>query len=67
MSQILMVLSPLLAANKRAEFEDAGFYLDKTFDKYTEPKDRWKMILRELVNNVVGWYETDIFSKKLAP
>ena len=67
MCQILVVLSPMLAANKRAEFDDAGFYLDKTFDNITEPKNRWKAILGAIVDNVVGWYETDIFSKKLAP
>lgn len=67
MCQILIVLSPMLASDRRAAFEDAGFYLDKTFDYLTDPNDRWKMILRDIVDNVIGWYDTDIFSKKLAP
>lgn len=67
MCQILMVLSPMLAANRKAAFEDAGFHLDKTFDHITEDKERWKAILKAIFDNVVGWYDTDIFSKKLAP
>jgi predicted MPP superfamily phosphohydrolase len=65
--QVLMVLSPMLAANRKAAFEDASFYLDKTFDHITDVKERWKTVLTAIVDNVVSWYDTDIFSKKLGP
>ena len=66
-SQLLIVLSPMLAANRRAAFEDASFHLDKTFDGITQDGELWKAILIAVVDNVVGWFDADIFSKKLAP
>ena len=63
--QVLAVISPLLAKSKSAGFEGMGFFLDETFDDLTTEKDRWTAIMTVIPDNVVLWYQEDIFSKKL--
>ncbi|BBA70049.1 metallophosphoesterase [Geobacter sulfurreducens] len=62
--QILVVVSPVLAMNKSAVFEGMGFCLDKSFDD-KQDKERWQSIMTVIPDNVVNWFQEDIFSKKL--
>ena len=63
--QILVVLSPILAENRRAQFEGMGFYLDNSFDQDESIDSRQNRIMSVIAENVVHWYQEDIFSKKL--
>jgi hypothetical protein len=63
--QILVILSPFLAEHRRAQFEGMGFYLDKSFDEIEPLDSRWSRIMSVIAENVVYWYQEDIFSKKL--
>jgi hypothetical protein len=60
-----MIVSPLLARDKHARFEGMGFILDKAFDQLSTDRDRWTAILTAIPENVVSWYQEDIYSKKL--
>ena len=62
--QILVILSPVLAVQRRATFEDIAFVLD-TWDEKEEPRDRWAKIMTCILDNVVSWFQDDIFSKKM--
>lgn len=62
--QILSVLSPALAATGFARFEGISFSLDKTFDDKSVEL-RWQQLMTVITNNVVDWYQEDLFSKKL--
>ena len=62
--QILVVLSPVLAIQRRATFEDIAFVLAK-WDEKEEPQDRWEEIMTCILDNVVSWFQDDIFSKKM--
>jgi hypothetical protein len=64
-SQLLVVLSPVLAEQKRARFEGMNYYLDKSFDQFDTPDKRWKLLITNIVDNISNWYHQDIFSKKL--
>lgn len=63
--QILVVLSPLLAKNKRARFEGMGFILGNSFDNFESFDSRWNEIMTVIADNVVNWFQEDIFSKKM--
>ena len=62
--QILVILSPILAAQRRATFEDISFVLTD-WDENEEPPDRWVNIMDCILDNVVLWFQDDIFSKKM--
>ena len=62
--QILVVLSPILAENRFAAFEGMGFWSGKGFDKEPSNKERWQKIMTVIADNVVIWYQEDIFSRK---
>ena len=62
--QILVVLSPVLAIQRRATFEDIAFILASWDDRQT-PEDRWSDIMTCILDNVVSWFHDDIFSKKM--
>ena len=64
-SQILLILSPILAEHRTAAFEGMGFYLDKSFEQWTTEETRLEQILCAIPFNIVRWYQTDIFSKKM--
>jgi hypothetical protein len=65
MCQTLTTLSPILAANRSANFEGMGFILDETFDHLPGVKEVWKLLMNSIIDNVVSWYESDVYSKKL--
>ena len=62
--QILVILSPLLAVQRKATFEDIAFVL-ANWDEKVEPRDRWVGIITSILDNVVSWFQDDIFSKKM--
>ena len=62
--QILVILSPVLAVQRRATFEDIAFVL-ANWDEKEEPHDRWAKIMNCILDNVVSWFQDDIFSKKM--
>ena len=62
--QILVILSPVLAVQRRATFEDIAFVLSR-WDEEEEPQDRWATIMSCILDNVVSWFQDDIFSKKM--
>lgn len=63
--QTLVVLSPVLAEQRRATFDGMNFCLDKSFDALDTPAKRWQALLPCIVDNVILWHHEDIFSKKL--
>ena len=63
--QILVILSPILATRRTASFEGMGFYLTKDFDGQKTDKDRWELLMNVIPDNVVSWFQEDIFSKKM--
>ena len=63
--QVLAVLSPMLAQYKHGTFEGMGFYLDHSFDKIESEGERYKAIITAVLDNVVRWYQDDIFSRKM--
>ena len=62
--QILVILSPVLAIQRRATFEDIAFVM-ADWDEKEEPQDRWQSIMTCIPDNVVSWFQDDIFSKKM--
>ena len=62
--QILVILSPVLAVQRRATFEDISFVISN-WDENEEEHERWKMIMTCILDNVVSWFQDDIFSKKM--
>lgn len=63
--QILVVLSSILAENSRAIFEGMGFILANGFESDVSLDRRWNAIMTVIAENVVGWFQEDIFSKKM--
>ena len=62
--QILVILSPVLAVQRKATFEDMAFILVDWNEK-EEPRDRWVAVMTSILDNVVSWFQDDIFSKKM--
>ena len=62
--QILVILSPVLAVQRKATFEDISFII-ADWDEKEEPPDRWAAIMTCILDNVVSWFQDDIFSKKM--
>ena len=67
MYQILLMISPVLASERRVFYEGMGFYLDKTWDSLTSPEVRWRRLMICIVDNVVRLYQEDVFSRKMGP
>lgn len=63
--QIIVVISPMLAADRSANFEGVGFCLNESFDCMKPGPELWKGVMTAIVDNVVRWHQQDIFSKKL--
>ena len=62
--QILVILSPVLAVQRKATFEDISFVM-ANWDEKEDPRDRWALIMTCILDNVVSWFQDDIFSKKM--
>jgi len=63
--QILVILSPILAKNSKAVFEGMGFILSDGFESAESFDRRWNAIMTVIGENVVDWFQEDIFSKKM--
>ena len=62
--QVLVVLSPVLAVQRKAAFEDIAFVLAHWDNDHTR-EDRWAAIMTCILDNVVSWFHDDLFSKKM--
>ena len=62
--QIVVILSPILARYREVAFEGMGFVLNKGLDEKSIIK-RWEIIMTVIVDNIVDWFQDDIFSKKM--
>jgi hypothetical protein len=62
-TKVVLVLTPILALRGSATFDGTGVYL---FGKFGETlQERLEKIFTEIPNNVVSWYQDDIFSSKM--
>lgn len=62
--QILAIISPVLASERSAVFEDICFILVKEYDQESFSV-RFQEIMTAIVDNVVAWFQEDLFSKKM--
>ncbi len=62
--QIVVILSLILADQRKFVFEGFGVVLTKSFDELSTI-ERWNTIMMSVVDNIVDWYQDDIFSKKM--
>jgi len=63
-SQLLVILSPVLATQREAAFEDISFVLAKGFNQ-VDARERWNAIMTAIPDNVVGWFQEDLFSRRM--
>jgi len=64
-SNVLLILLPLLAEKEYAVFDGVGFMLFGNFGD--TPMDRLGRILTEIPTNIVNWCQNDLFSQKMGP
>lgn len=64
--EVLLALTPMLAIKGNASFEGAGFILTSDHDN-KDLSDRVKTILQNIPHNIINWFKSDIFSKKMGP
>jgi hypothetical protein len=64
-SNVLLALTPILAAKGRAGFDGADFELQGDFGDTMET--RTNRIIQVNMTNVVGYFKDDIYSGKIAP
>jgi len=65
--QALAVISTELAENSRATVAGTSFCLDRSFESAGGTINRWIMIMEALPDNVLIWFEDDLYSNKLGP
>jgi len=65
LAKVLFALSPIMATKGKATFEGAAFELDGDFGKSFE--ERLNRIVQVLPTNVVGYFQDDLYSPKMAP
>lgn len=63
--KVLFAISPIMAAKGRATFEGAAFELVGDFGNSFE--ERLTKILQVLPTNVVGYFQDELYSPKIAP
>jgi hypothetical protein len=64
-SNVLIVLTPILASKGEADFGGTGWYLDDDFG--TTFEIRVNRIIQANMTNVVAMFKEDIYSSKIAP
>jgi hypothetical protein len=64
-TNVIIIILPLLAQDGRATFDGSGFFLSTNFGD--TPEERFHNILDALPLNVVNWFKDDIFSQKMGP
>lgn len=70
MCQVLALLSPVLAQHGRAYFDNTRFVLIRTGDEDPESVEQeipWEAVFTSVPDNVVTWFQEDVFSRKLGP
>ncbi|GAQ13467.1 hypothetical protein MODO_1122 [Myroides odoratimimus] len=65
LAKVLFAISPIMATNGHASFEGAGFQLSGDFGNTFEEK--LTSILQVLPTNVVGYFQDELYSPKIAP
>lgn len=65
LSKVLFAISPIMATKGHASFEGAGFELSGDFGETFE--ERMTRILQVLPTNVVGYFQDELYSPKIAP
>jgi len=63
--QAVALLSPFIARDGSATFDGMGFYLGKSFETIESAEKRWQVLMNVIVDNIVGLYQEDLFSKKM--
>jgi len=63
--KVVLILLPLLALKGNAIFDGANVCLLGNFGDSIQ--QRLEGIFKEIPNNIVSWYQTDIFSRKMGP
>lgn len=64
-SKVLFIVLPMLAKDKYASFDGAGFILTDEFSD--SPEQRVVEILNEIPRNVASWNQDDLYSRKMGP
>lgn len=64
-TKILLVILPVLARDGQAQYDGAGFVVVGKLDD--DPQKRFIQILCGIPNNIVGWYQDDLYSRKMGP
>lgn len=65
LSKVLFAISPIMATKGKASFEGAMFELSGNFGETFE--ERMTTILQVLPTNVVGFFQDELYSPKIAP
>lgn len=65
LANVLFALAPIMAANGKASFEGAAFELNGNFGDTFET--RLNKIIQVLPTNVVGYFQDELYSPKIAP
>lgn len=65
MSNLILLISPVLAQHGRAKIDGAGFQLVGDFGSTVH--ERMNRLFVAIPSNIVDWYRHDIYSKKMAP
>lgn len=65
LAKVLFAISPIMASKGKASFEGAAFELAGDFGKTFE--ERLTRIIQVLPTNVVGYFQDELYSPKIAP
>lgn len=65
LANVLFALSPIMASKGKASFEGAAFELSGNFGDTFE--ERLNTIIQVLPTNVVGYFQNELYSPKIAP
>lgn len=65
LAKVLFALSPIMASKGKASFEGAAFELYGNFGETFE--NRLNVIIQVLPTNVVGYFQDELYSPKIAP
>jgi hypothetical protein len=65
LAKVLFALSPIMAARSKASFEGVAFELSGDFGQSFE--ERLNKVLQVLPTNIVGYFQDDLYSPKIAP
>jgi len=64
MAKVLVAVAPILAAERKASIEGAGFILADGF--FGSDEEIYKQVLLNIPGNIIRWYKDDIFSRKMS-